>query len=168
VFISLALAGFLAGCNQTEKQQPSDAPDGTGFNLVFKYGVGARNELDTFNGTFTKDMIIDPPVTVNLTLSKEELDTIYQKMKEIDFFAYPDRFSVSVHSGESTGMITPYSSYYFKVAYDSGLKELWWEDKITNKDEKAEKLRELIEFIKNIVEAKKEYKELPPPRGGYD
>ncbi len=42
------------------------------------------------------------------------------------------------------------------------------EDKITNKDEKAEKLRGLIKCIEDIIKAKKEYQNLPPPRGGYD
>ena len=58
-------------------------------------------------------------------------------------------------------MVTPYSSYYFKVEYNSQIKELWWEDKITNKDEKADRLRELIKLIRDIVESKEEYKKLP-------
>ena len=61
-------------------------PSPSSFNLIFKYGVRARNELNTFNGTYTKDMVMDPSITVNLSLSKEELDRIYQKMIKIDFF----------------------------------------------------------------------------------
>ncbi len=88
-------------------------------------------------------------------------------MVEINFFDYPDDFSVSVPSGEVVTGITPYSSYYFKVKHDSKIKELWWDDDITNRDEKAEKLRELIELIRNIIETKEEYTKLPTPRGGY-
>ena len=142
-------------------------PEESKFNLIFYYGVGANNGLNTFEGTYTKDMIMDPPITVNLSLSEEELDSIYRKMVEIDFFDYPDEFSVSVPSGEAIGMVTPHSSYYFKVEYDSKVKELRWEDKITNEDEKANKLRELIKLIRDIVESKEEYKELPEPRSGY-
>ena len=136
-------------------------------NLIFRYGVQSRNELNTFQGTYTKDMIVDPPITVNLLLSREELDRIYQKMVEIDFFDYPDEFSVLVLPWMPTGEVTPYSSYYFKVEYDSAIKELWWEDKITNRDEKADKLRELIDLIRDTVESKEEYGNLPLPRGGY-
>ena len=121
--------------------QPGCQPE-SNLNLIFRYGIGARNELDTFQGTYTKDMIRDLPITVNLALSEEEMDRIYQKMVEINFFNYPDQFSVSVPIGEPTGMVTPYASYYFKVDYNSQIKELRWEDKITNPNEKADRLRE--------------------------
>jgi hypothetical protein len=112
-------------------------------------------------------MVMDPPITVELSLSKGEMDRIYQKMVEIDFFDYPDKFSVSVPPDEPIGMVTPYASYYFKVEYDSQIKELRWEDEITNPDEKADRLRELIMFIRDIVESKEEYKKLPEPTSGY-
>ena len=163
IVVSLALVLALlgtVGCGASTHKASN-------FNLIFKYGVGAKNELNTFEGTYTKDMIMDPPITVKLYLSQEEVDRIYQKMVEIDFFSYPDKFFVSVPPGEVVGMVTPFLSYYFKVEYDSKTKELWWEDEIIKEDEKAEKLRELIKFIRDIIESKEEYKKLPSPRGGY-
>lgn len=138
------------------------------FNLIFKFGVGAQNELNTLDQTFTKDMIVDSNITVTLSLSKEELDTIYQKMIEIDFFSYPDTFAIYVAPGETRGIQSTYSSYYFKVEYDSKIKELWWEDEIVEPiDDKAEKLRELITLIRGLIYSKEAYKKLPRPRGGY-
>lgn len=160
----------VAGCGPLVLEQPKivlTTPSESNLNLIFKYGVGAKNELNTFNGTYTKDMILDPSITANLSLSNDELDRIYRKMIEIKLFDYPDSFSVSVPPGEATGVVTPYSSYYFKVEYDSKVKELWWDDNITNEDEKAERLRELIRLIIDIIESKEEYKKLPSPRGGY-
>lgn len=164
IMIVLALVAALLGPGCVA---PSPPPSPSNFNLIFKYGVGAKNELNTFEGTYTKDMIIDPSITVNLSLSKEELDRIYKKIVEINFFGYPDQFSVFVPPGQSVGMVTPYYSYYFRVEYDSKVKELRWEDNITSEDKKAEKLRELINLIRDIVESKEEYKQLPSPRGGY-
>jgi hypothetical protein len=155
----LPLAGTV-GCDEAE-------PETAGFNLEFKYGVTAGNILDTFEGTYTKDMITDPPITVELSLSDEEKETIYQKMVEIDFFGYPDEFSVEVPPGEMIGMVTPYNSYYFKVEYDSQVKELRWDDEITNPGERADRLRELIAVIRNIIESKEEYKSLPDPTSAY-
>ena len=153
---------------------PPITPSESNFNLIFAYGVGAKNRLDTFKGIYTKDMVVDQSITVNLYLSKNELDIIYQKMVEINFFDYPDKFSVSIPPEEAI-MLTPYSSYYFKVKHDSKIKELWWDDnkfwqeggKLTYKDEKAEKLKELIELIRNIIESKEEYTKLPTPRRVY-
>lgn len=146
---------------------PVSSTETTKFNMIFQYGITLRNELNTYKGTFTKDMIVETPITISLTLTGEELDKIYAKMLEIGFFDYPDEFSVTVPPGQPTGMRTPCSNYYFKVEYDSGVKELSWADCITNKDEKADKLRELIALIISIIESKEEYKKLPPARGGY-
>lgn len=141
------------------------------FNFIFKYGVNARNMLNTFEKTYRKDMIVDPFITIELSLYNEELDSIYQKMIEIDFFNYPDTFSIYL-PGKGYYIHTPYYSYYFKVECDSIIKELWWEDKFNyydknSKDEKSDKLKDLIKYIINIIESKREYKALPKPRGGY-
>jgi len=162
------------GCNNVN-QEPEPGRDGnvspttgkSAFNMIFKYGVMAVNELNTFEGTYTKDMVSVPSITVELTLSQEEKGRIYQKMLEIDFFNYPEEFSVSVPEGEVIGMVTPYLSYYFKVEYNSQTKELRWKDNITKPDEKADKLRELITLIRDIVESKEEYKKLPEPTLAY-
>jgi hypothetical protein len=157
--LTAAIIG-LAGCETPPAEVSS-------FNLIFKYGVTARNELNTFEGTYTKDMVMDPSITVELSLTEAELDRIYQKMAEIDFFDYPEEFSVPVEEGGLVTMVTPYSSYYFKVEYDSTLKELRWEDEIMNPNDEANKLRELISLIRDIIESKEEYKELPAPTSVY-
>ena len=158
--IFVALIFGLMGCN-------AHPPPQTGFNLIFKYGVGAKNELNTFEGTYTRDMVQDPSITVDLSLSQEELDMIYQKMIEIDFFDYPDKFSVPISPDGMVTSVTPYSSYYFKVEYDSKVKDLRWEAEIINKNEQADKLRELIKLIRDIIESREEYKKLPQPTSGY-
>jgi hypothetical protein len=137
------------------------------FNFIFKYGVTGRTTLDTYQGTYTKDMVMDPDITIELKLSQEEMDSIYQKMVEIDFFKYPDEFSVSVPVSERKAEVTPYSTYFFQVTYGDKTKELLWHDKIMNPDEKADKLKGLINFIINIIESKEEYKALPKANGGY-
>jgi len=159
--------GYLVFVKKPATFPPVEPPQSASFNFVFRYGVTARNKLDTFGKTYTKDMVIDPPVKIKMSLTDEEMNKIYQKMLEINFFDYPDEFSVTVPIGESTGMVTPCSSYYFKVSDESRIKELSWDDCITNKNERADKLRKLIRYIESIIESKKEYKELPTPKGGY-
>ena len=163
--ILLALTLGLMGCNAP--LPTASGPTQSDFNFIFRYGVGAKNELNTFSGKYTRDMIQDPSITVNLSLSKEELDRIYQKMIEIDFFNYPNEFSISVPPGELTTAVTPYNSYYFKVEHDSRIKEVRWDAEIINKNDKADKLRELIQLITDIIQSKEEYKKLPAPTGGY-
>jgi hypothetical protein len=155
---------------------PSSVPVTTGavvpatpadFNFIFKFGVGAKNELDTFKGIFIKDMILDPPITTNLKVTQQEMDTIYQKMVEMDFVNYPDVFKVIVPPGSITGMVTPNDTYYFRVSYRSRIKEIFWNDVITNENAEATNLRSLCRLIQDIIRSKAEYKNLPPARGGY-
>lgn len=168
IFISVVLAVLLlsAGCSLINPAKESKTGQGEKLKILFAYGVERRNVLNTFEGTYTKDMIMDPPLTINMTLSGEELDAIYAKMLDIDFFNYPGEFRVPPRDGVSE-IITPYSSYYFKVQYDSEVKELSWEDNNTIENEDAQKLRELISLIREIAETREEYIKLPPPRGGY-
>jgi len=161
VIITLVL--LFTGVIGCEKQPTKES----GFNFIFKYGIAGRNTLDTFQATFTKDMVMDPAITVKLTLTPEEKDTIYQKMLEIDFFNYPDKFSVDVPEGEVKTEVTLYSTYFFRVEYGQRTKELLWHDKYTNLDIPGNKLMELITLIRNIVESKEEYKKLPEPKSGY-
>ena len=65
-------------------------------------------------------------------------------------------------------MVNPYSTYYFYVESAETKKELLWSDSVVNPDQDADKLRELIQLIRGIVESKNEYKKLPPTRGSYN
>jgi len=161
--ISVFVISFLIGCSTCGTRSRAESE----FNFIFKYGTGARNILNTFNGEFTKDMVLDDPITIDFILTNEEMKNILAKMKEIKFFDYPQVFSIVNNPDDIEGFVTPYNSYYFKVRDNSKTKELFWEDKIINKDEKADKLRALIKFIISTIKAKEEYKKLPPARDGY-
>jgi hypothetical protein len=157
-----SLVIIVTGCNIAAAHEANG-----NFNFVFKYGVSGGNTLDTFQGTYTRDMILDPAVTINLTLTTGEMNSIYQKMLEIDFFNYPDKFSVHVSDNETKTEVAPYSTYFFRVEYNGKTKELLWHEKYVNTDPPADKLKELINFIKSIIESKNRYKALPKPSGGY-
>lgn len=148
------------------------------FSLRLQYGAGLHkegmdvkgkyNELDTAVGTFTKDMISAPPLTVPLALSPAELDGIYSKMVEIDFFGYPGEFAIGLPPNATTIARTPSDKYYFKVTSGGQVKTLFWDDYIMNPDAQASRLRELIRLIKGIIESKDSYRALPPASGGYE
>jgi hypothetical protein len=156
------------GTNTVSVNGLSSSESPTQFKMIFEYGVEAKNKLDTFSGTFTKDMISCSPITVNLTLTPEELNKIYQKMIETNFFDYPDKFVDYNHYKPVVSTVTPFYSYYFKVEYDGGkIKELSWNDDTESVDENGAKLRELIQLITGVISIKDAYKQLPEPCGGY-
>ena len=160
-FCLFVLLFIFVSCSDLNSPEPA-----RNFNVRLRYGILARNELDTFGNTFTKDLILDGTVTVPFHLSQADLDSIEAKMNQIGFFSYPDTFMVkSPDSMRAT--IVPYNTYDFKVESGSTLKTLFWNDFIIASDPQAAKLRELITLIRTIIESKQEYRQLPPPRGAY-
>ena len=138
---------------------------GNEFKLKFSYGVGSKNVLNTFEDTYTKDLIADGTITIPFHLTEDELRQIYDKMCEIGFFDYPDTFKDK--NSDSTAEIDPFYSYIFKVRHGNSEKHLHWDNRCLDIDPRLEKLRELIDLIKEIIETRMEYKRLPESRGGY-
>lgn len=104
--------------------------------------------------------------TTKMALSDDEVGKIRLKMEEIDLFSCPAEFKTS--HGDTIHMVTPSASYIFVVTQDSSLTRVEWKDNIIyEKDEKANRLRELADLIRGMIESKEEYKRLPEPQGGY-
>jgi hypothetical protein len=106
-------------------------------------------------------------VKVHLALKKIEIDSIYYLMQNINFFSYPDTFTIHHEPEDTVGTITPSMKYYFHVASDSIEKELYWDDSIILENIEADNLRSLNKYIIDIIKSKDVYKKLPEPRGGY-
>jgi hypothetical protein len=156
--VSFATFGFY------QFSEPVQTVSSNRFNFIFRHGANARNELNTFKGTYARNTGIETPVTIILSLSPEELDRIRRKMIEIDFFSYPSRFNESISSRDITGERTAYESYYILAEYNYGSKEVSWNDRYITKNERAAKLTELVTLIKGILESKPEYIALLRPR----
>ena len=141
-----------------------------GFHFILKYGIGGKNILNTFDGTYTKDMIVEPSFKTKLSLSKEELNTIKNEMEEIKIFGYPEEYSPRENDGPPSDIVSlnePHSTYYFKIRIGDKVKEIFWVDSNGSIARKAIKLRSLIRRIQKMIVGKEEYKKLPPTKGGY-
>jgi hypothetical protein len=142
------------------------APEGRDFNVKLNYGIGARNELNTFRNSLTKDLILDGTISAALVLSESDLHLIRDKTTEVGFFSYPDTF-VAVPRDSLTVLISPTPLYDFEIKYNSTVKRVHWHDNVLTSDRRAVQLRDLIALIRRIVESKPEYRRLPPARGSY-
>ncbi len=163
LILLLILSVAAISCNDQ-----GTSPAERSFNILFRYGVMARNELNTFDDKFTKDLIIDGTITVQFVLTDNELIQIEAKLTGIDFFNYPDTFTVQI-TDSIADYIDPHGTYIFEVKHEGNIKKLFWADAIMtpSADPKATRLREAIAFIRSIIESRPEYKRLPPVRGGY-
>jgi hypothetical protein len=136
------------------------------FNIIFRYGVRAKNELNTLKGTYTKDMVNKPPITTKLQLTQEELDSIYLKALEIDLFNYPWTIR-TMPKGDIIGERTPYSTYYLEVWNGTAKNAVVWNDKYDTENEKYFDIMELVRLIIEVILSHHEYQKLPEPTAGY-
>ncbi len=87
-------------------------------NLIFRFGVTGNNELNTFHGTFTKDLCIDGTITTRLVLSEAELEQVWQKLVEVDFLSLPESHPLK------EPLTVPDYSYYLMVQNGNTTKEV--------------------------------------------
>ncbi len=160
LFVVLVAALVSLSCSDN-----GTAPDARRFNASLKFGVNARNELNTFQDTFTKDLILDGSVTTRLVLSQADLDSLEARFLSIDIFSYPDTF-VAQHT-DTVAVVTPHTTYILKLTRDDRQKVLYWEDALISSDPRSTDLRSMFDFVRTLVEGKPEYKSLPPARGSY-
>jgi len=156
MLIAVLLFVMLVGCTgsqqTTEDQYPED------FNFVFSYGVQTKNKIDTFENTYTKDLIIDGLIEVSFELTGEEKKRIYEKMQDIHLFDYPE-YSAGVSSEPSQG-------YIFVIEHNGEQQTVGWGGGFTNKKRDRE-FQSLVNMIIEIIESHEEYKSLPEAKGGY-
>lgn len=144
---------------------PAEVPSDFGFRAA--YGVTAKNAMDTFAGTFTKDLVLNGQATTDLRLTAEEMQSLYRDLVEMQsrwqLFTTP--FSL-----EDTGMfVTPSIVYRLEWSVgDFSAIPIVWDDSILSSDPKAVDLRDWFDKLRRMIEARPEYEALPPAKGGYD
>ncbi len=147
-----------------------DAEPPAELGFVLAYGVDAKNVMDTFSGTFTKDLVsylAPSSATAALNLTDEEIAGIYREMRDIGHEDYPPDFRLA---SKPPPACTPFQSYYLLVGVagsGSVLKEIRWDDSANDQRPEAQALHRLVERIRELIESKPEFKIMPPPRGGY-
>ena len=124
--------------------------------------------LNTFDSSFTRDMVMDPPVVIRLALTAEELDTIYWKVREIRFFEQPMFYKFVSRPGRRFGSISPESKTVWVIRSGGRLHEVHRSSEFCVVDDPDEKrLGSLHLTVENMVMRKPEFKALPRPRGAY-
>lgn len=139
------------------------------YNFILKYGVGGKNEINTFTDTFTKDTV-DGSITINLKLSDEDKYKIFNEMKKISIMDINNRFKIR------TPYIEPCDSSYLKVEFDNVERVFTWstknfdikfdiemkEKEINDKEYiQLKQISDLSRFIQEIINNHEEVKKLP-------
>src|SRR5690625_2910653 len=136
---------------------PEQMPEDFGFSI--QYGVGKKNEIDTFRGVVIKDLIANGTAKANITFSDKEMSEIYEKMKDINVLEEKNFIS-------SCGSV-PYEENEWKIILNGetvthSIREYCDPTKV------AEQFLELRNYASDKVKNIQEFTQLPKAKGGYD
>lgn len=162
---------ILAACNQPNEvdvlvsdeqgsnlfSMPEEMPEDFGFSV--RYGVGKKNEIDTFNGVVIKDLISNGTAKANITFSDKEMSEIYQKMKEINV--------LEEKNFTSNCAIEPNDETDWEIVFN-GETLFHSITQYCDPTEDAVQFLELRDYVFDKVKSKKEYLKLPEAEGGYE
>lgn len=149
--------------NSTAQNMPKDMP--SDFDFSIQFGVQKKNEINTFEDTVTKDLIVDGTATTELILTEEEMKDIYEKMQEIDI-AEKKEFTPEPVNGVVC-MQRPYEKDKWKIIINGETLTYLISGEHCEPTKDAKQLIELRNYVFNIIKSKAEYKSLPEPNGGY-
>ncbi len=178
--ILIVITIFLIGCagensskneissstktNPTEQTMPDDMPSNFGFSVSFGYGM--KGNINTYDGTVTKDLIEDGTVTADIALTDEEMVEIYEKMKEINI-TNPKQFVPEPKDGQMCEQI-PYEEDKWEITFDNKTVSHIISGKHCEPTEDAKQFFKLRNFAFSKIKNKDEYHELPKAKGGYE
>ena len=159
---------IITGCGtETDSKEsnsmPKEMPDMFDFIVRFGYGDVNKNEINTYQDTATKDLIAKGTATANITLTMEEMRSIYEKMREINIMGTKELVPAKMRCSQ-----VPYSEDSWKININGETKTFTWSDENCEITDDAAQLLELRNFIQHIVAGKEAYKVLPESEGGYE
>jgi hypothetical protein len=177
-FWALVLVGALglsaAGCESSSAtstisstaELPAIMPSDFGF--VASYGPYAKNRIDTFAGTFTKDIISQtkPNPTTTLQLTAEQMASLYEDLRAINILDYPDSLDPSNTGKTGITASTPIS-YSLQIRAGGIEKAIRWDHGEFARTDQAKSLLDWFERLRAMIEATPEYQRMPPLEGGY-
>ncbi len=159
------VSGLMIACGPiapTWSLQPE-----SNFGFILEFGPCNVDKLDTFAGEFTQDRVVEPPITIPLVLTDEQMTMIYEKMVEIKIDHYPEEFKISKPLfGEYVLLST---GYYYSIQIENGDLETstrWVDNVVQPTSEKADRLRDFFQVIIEMIQGYPAYLQLPKTNFG--
>ena len=107
---------------KSDKQMPNEMTEDFNFSLSFGYGEVNKNEINTYNNSVTKDLIMKGTAKADVSFSQDEMQSIYEKMREINIMGMNE---FSQQGGCSQ---TPSNTDIWKITINGETKTFSWTD----------------------------------------
>ncbi|MFE8699537.1 hypothetical protein ACFYKX_02745 [Cytobacillus sp. FJAT-54145] len=165
-FLFCVLCSFLLiSCNTVPQEKlysmPEEMPESFGFHV--KYGIGMKNEINTYEGAVVKDLIAKGThKTTDIVFTEEEMKNIYEMVRQTEPFS-PKYLAQSNSCNQ-----TPYNEFYIEITVENHTTNFHFSEEYCELTDDGKKFKSLIYKIHDLLQEKEEYKQLPQAEGGYD
>ncbi|HEY9061756.1 MAG TPA: hypothetical protein VIO64_14780 [Pseudobacteroides sp.] len=137
------------------------------FNFKLNFNTNGKYQIDTYKGTFTKDLVKDGTKTIEFKLPDNIKKSIYDLMRDIDIMSFPTKLDL-----EGTG-IMPSCDYKLTVTIGSKSRTIEWSNglypEVNNIDLSIhnKNFLKLVKYISDYIYSTDEYKNMPEANGAY-
>ena len=179
----LGLILLLSSCQNNEKTEeiysenetnimPETMPED--FDIIFEYGFEQASQHDginTIDNTISKDLITDGLVISEFEISAEDLEDIYNLLRENNVIKYPSIFEPPYKDDPEPGVernCTPSMEYKLNIYYEGYEYNLYWHNANCSEAKNAMILQECFNELIQIIRSTEAYRAFPESSGGYD
>lgn len=149
VSVLLSSCSVFCPCSKTEHDPQ--------FIQIF-YQLGHAYELDTFKGTFKKDLVLDGTAKTTMWLTTRDQEIILYELDEMGFFRLQD----TIKSIPNMILLPSTGPSKLRIKYKDMDKTVIWFYPYDDK-----RIDELRNLFNDIIFSKQEYKALPPAKSAY-
>ncbi|UTR05909.1 hypothetical protein MM326_17810 [Alkalihalobacillus sp. LMS6] len=152
---------FLVACSQ-HPSLPEEQPDDFQFHLTYGFGESPTNEINTFDQTFTKDLVQAGTETISFEWTNEQMATFYNQFRDNHVLQLP-----SESESARAPCTIPYRQYDLHFVVQGEAYRLKWDSECSTDaiDQWEQFMGNVYENMLNPSEA---YQLLPDAVGGYD
>lgn len=138
------------------------------FSVIYSFGVGGKNVLDTKKMSYKSDMICEPEIEVNLKLSHNELYQIWDAAHKNDFFDLND-FTDNCDAFGNCKLVTPEQQTTITITEGGKTHSVTHRDSYVSKpNDGYAKFQKIADVIQDVLDKRPEIQNLPQLKCGYE
>ena len=164
--ICLLLILLMGACGPvvSAPSMPHEMPDDFAFSIQF--GVDKKNEINSYDGTVTKDLIADGTTTADISLTSEEMNTVYELMREVNILEEKELIPDPIF--DEVCVQEPHEDDEWKITMNGETIIISIDGTYCEPTKDAKQLIQIRDAVFTMIKDKDEFKALPDSTGGYD